>query len=218
MPSAPVSPPTPDTGPDAQFASRGGLKLLAAIEQFGLAPAVQGARCIDVGASTGGFTDCLLRHGAAEVVALDVGHGQMVQSLREDPRVVVLEHTHIKLAPLRIAPGPFTFFTVDVSFMAARSTLRPLAFRLAPSALGVVLVKPQFELPKELVPKGGVRESEALCKFALNRFKKKAASLHFAVVSWILSPIAGGKGDLEVLAQVRFDGPAPATNRVEEPG
>ena len=126
--------------------SRAAGKLGAALERFGLAAAVAGARAVDVGASTGGFTETLLRHGAAHVVAVDVGHGQLAAPLRADARVTSMEGVDWKRLSLHEAPGPFDFFTVDVSFVAARNMLRGLAFRLRPGAQGVVLVKPQFEL------------------------------------------------------------------------
>src|SRR5215831_11493426 len=103
--------------------SRGGLKLEAAIRHFGLSNRIRGARAIDVGASTGGFTEALLAHSAAHVVAVDVGHGQLHPKLKDDPRVESLEGAHWKTLSLNVAPGPFDFFSVDVSFMAARNVL-----------------------------------------------------------------------------------------------
>src|ERR1051325_10952423 len=135
--------------------SRAGGKLEAAIERFGLAPLIDGARAVDVGASTGGFTQALLARGARSVLAVDVGHGQLHASLRADPRVTSLEGVDWRRLPLSVAEGPFDFFTVDVSFVAARNMLRALAFRLRPGAEGVVLVKPQFELPDNRVKAAG---------------------------------------------------------------
>src|SRR5262245_55173998 len=120
---------------------RGGLKLEAALDGFGLS--VAGATALDVGASTGGFTDVLLERGAARVTAIDVGHGQLHGKLRGDPRVESLEGTNFKTLALDVAPGPYDLFVVDVSFVAARSMLRSLAFRLRAGAAGVVLLKPQ---------------------------------------------------------------------------
>ena len=131
--------------------SRAGGKLEAAIARFQLSAAIAGAGAIDVGASTGGFTQALLAHGARSVMAVDVGHGQLHPSLRGDPRVTSLEGVDWKRLSLAVAEGPFDFFTVDVSFVAARNMLRSLAFRLRPGAEGVVLVKPQFELPDRRV-------------------------------------------------------------------
>ena len=130
-----------------RYVGRGGLKLEAALKQWGLEDSVRGATCIDVGASTGGFTDCLLQHGATRVTAIDVGHGQLHTKLRGDPRIEEIEGVHFKTLALSVAPGPYDFFVVDVSFISARNMLRGLAFRLREGAQGVILVKPQFELP-----------------------------------------------------------------------
>src|SRR4051812_39399666 len=124
---------------------RGAFKLEAAFARFPLDASVRGARAVDVGASTGGFTEVLLSRGAAHVTAVDVGHGQLHARLREDPRVESLEGVNWKTLALTVAPGPFDVFTVDVSFVAARTMLRSLAFRLRAGAQGVVLLKPQFE-------------------------------------------------------------------------
>lgn len=191
---------------EKRWASRGGLKLEAALRTFGLRARVENAACIDVGASTGGFTDVLLGFGAQKVTALDVGHGQMVDRLRSDPRVEVLEKTHIKTASLSVAPGPYAFFVVDVSFLAARTVLKPLSKRLLAGAEGVVLVKPQFELPDALIPRGGVIESRNLRKLAFNRFKKKALERGFTILGRVDSPVHGGDGNVEILTWLRFDG------------
>src|SRR5438045_3977926 len=142
----------------AEHVGRGGLKLEAAVARFALGPRLRGARAVDVGAGTGGFTEVLLAHGAAHVTAVDVGHGQLHQRLRGGRRVTSLEGGKWKSLTLSEAAGPFDAFTVDVSFVAARNMLRGLAFRLRPGAEGVVLVKPQFELPDRLVRGGDVRD------------------------------------------------------------
>jgi len=185
--------------------SRAAGKLEAALARFGLARAVAGARAVDVGASTGGFTETLLRHGAAHVVAVDVGHGQLVPALRADARVTAMEGVDWKRLSLNEAPGPFDFFTVDVSFVAARNMLRGLAFRLRPGAEGVVLVKPQFELADKQV-RGGRVDDENLRRAALEKVTKKATSLGFSVVAHADSPVAGGSGTVEILAHLRFAG------------
>jgi 23S rRNA (cytidine1920-2'-O)/16S rRNA (cytidine1409-2'-O)-methyltransferase len=212
-PVAPASPPPPQYVVPASFeidesrwASRGGLKLEAAVLAFSLRPFIENASCIDVGASTGGFTDVLLFNGARHVTAVDVGHDQMIPRLRNDARVTLLEKMHFKTASLSVAPGPFNFFVVDVSFMAARTVLKPLARRLALGAHGVVLVKPQFELPDSLVPKGGVVESRNLRKLAFNRFKKKVPMRGFELLGRINSPVAGAAGNIEFLAHLRYTG------------
>jgi putative N6-adenine-specific DNA methylase len=185
--------------------SRAAGKLEAALERFGLGRAVGGARAVDVGASTGGFTETLLRHGAAHVVAVDVGHGQLAPALRADARVTSMEGVDWKRLSLHEAPGPFDFFTVDVSFVAARNMLRGLAFRLRPGAEGVVLVKPQFELADRQV-RGGRVDDENLRRAALEKVTAKAATLGFEVVAHADSPVAGGSGTIELLAHLRFAG------------
>jgi putative N6-adenine-specific DNA methylase len=184
---------------------RGAGKLTAALSRFGLEERVRGAQAVDVGASVGGFTQVLLQHGAARVTAVDVGRGQLHEQLRRDARVESLEETNWKTLSLTIAPGPFSFFTVDVSFVAARTMLRSLAFRLAEGAEGVVLVKPQFELPDRLV-RGGDVSDPALRARALRAFTAKAESLGFAVLATVDSPVAGGSGTVEILAHLRFGG------------
>jgi putative N6-adenine-specific DNA methylase len=185
--------------------TRGGRKLLAALTAFGLADRVRGKSAIDVGASTGGFVKVLLAHGAAHVTAIDVGHGQLLAELVRDGRVRSLEHADFKTLALSEAAGPFDFFTVDVSFVAGRSMLRGLAFRLRPGAEGVVLVKPQFELPGHLVKRGQV-DAKALRRRALDTFTAKAVRLGFAVLATLDSPVAGGSGTVEILAHLRFSG------------
>jgi putative N6-adenine-specific DNA methylase len=185
--------------------TRGGRKLEAAVAHFGLAASVRGANVIDLGASTGGFVSVLLACGAAQVCAIDAGHGQLAPGLVSDPRVTNLERTEFKTASLGVAPGPFDFFTVDVSFVAARSMLRGLAFRLREGAEGVVLVKPQFELPSHLVKDGKVDAPE-LRKRALDTFRGKAERLGFALLGFFDSPVAGGSGTVEILAHLRFAG------------
>jgi putative N6-adenine-specific DNA methylase len=189
------------TTPDA--VSRAAGKLEAALERFELA--VRGARAVDVGASTGGFTQTLLRHGAAHVVAVDVGHDQLAPELRADARVTSMEGVDWKRLSLNEAPGPYDFFTVDVSFVAARNMLRGLAFRLRPGAEGVVLVKPQFELPDRQV-RGGRVDDENLRRAALAKVAEKAETLGFTVVAHADSPVAGGSGQVEILAHLRFGG------------
>jgi putative N6-adenine-specific DNA methylase len=190
-------------------------KLEAAVARFGLAGAIRGARVVDVGASTGGFTQTLLAHGAAHVFAVDNGHGQLVPALRDDARVTSMEGVDWKRLSLNEAPGPFDFFTVDVSFVAARNMLRGLAFRLRAGAEGVVLVKPQFELPARQVRQGRV-DDENLRRAALDKVTAKAKALGFAVVAHADSPVAGGSGTIEILAHLRFEGRSEALPAVGE--
>jgi putative N6-adenine-specific DNA methylase len=193
---------------------RGGLKLEAAITRFQLAQRIAGARAIDVGASTGGFTEALLAHGAVQVTAIDVGHGQLHPSLRADPRVDSREGVHFPKLPLAEAAGPFDFFTVDVSFIAARTMLRPLAFRLRPGAEGIVLVKPQFELADQRVRGGDVSDPN-LRRDALAKVRAKAEALGFELVGHADSPVAGSSGTVEILAYLRFLG---RSQKLPQPG
>lgn len=190
----------------AALVTRGGLKLEAAFEHFGLRSTLRGRRALDIGCSHGGFTAAMLRAGATHVTGVDVGRDQMREPLRSDPRVTLIEGAHFKFLSLQQAAGPFDFFTIDVSFAAARTMLHPLAMRLQPGAEGVVLVKPQFELPKELVPAGGVVESRNLRKLAFNRFKRKAFKEGFDIIDRIPCPITGGDGNREYLAWLRYSG------------
>ena len=199
--------------------SRARGKLEAALAHFGLAASVRGARAVDVGASTGGFTETLLESGAHSVLAVDVGHGQLHPSLRTDARVTLLEGVDWKRLPLGQAEGPFDFFTVDVSFVAARNMLRGLAFRLRPGACGVVLIKPQFELADRQVKDGAVRDPN-LRRAAIEKVRHRAEALGFSLVAEIDSPVAGGSGSIEILAHLTFSGrpdtlPAPGERRRE---
>ncbi len=199
---------------DKRLVGRAGLKLEAALDSFALGEAVRGAYAVDVGASTGGFTQVLLDRGASEVSCVDTGHDQLHERLRGDPRVKNLEGTDWKRLSLSEAPGPFDFFTVDVSFVAARNMLRGLAFRLRPGADGVVLVKPQFELPDHLV-RGGDVSDPGLRRLALERFAKKAVGLGFRVVAHTDSPVPGGEGTIEILTHLRFEG---RSDKLPQPG
>src|SRR4051794_28974206 len=201
--------------------SRAAGKLEAALSLFDLGRAVRGASAVDVGASTGGFTQTLLAHGAREVLAVDVGHGQLAEPVRGDPRVTSMEGVDWKRLTLSEAAGPFDAFTVDVSFVAARNMLRGLAFRLRPGAEGVVLVKPQFELPDRLV-RGGDVTDPALRARALATFQAKAEALGFRLLGSFDSPVAGGSGTVEILAHLRFEGrpasmPQPGERRPARP-
>ncbi len=207
--------------------SRARGKLEAAIVRFGLAPAIRGARAVDVGASTGGFTEALLAHGARHVTAIDVGHGQLHPSLAGDSRVTSLEKVDWRKLSLDVAEGPFDFFTVDVSFVAARNMLRALAFRLRAGALGVILVKPQFELAEHEIAKrsGDANAADdasagaAIRAAAMNKFSARAHALGFTIVAHADSPVAGASGTIEVLTHLRFAGrPARLPAKGEQRG
>jgi len=179
------------------FVSRGGIKLRAALEAFGVRPA--GRVALDVGASTGGFTDCLLQAGASRVYAVDVGFGQLDQRLRRDPRVVVLERTNIRhLGREGLTPGP-DLATIDVSFISLALVLPAVAGLLDPPGEVVALVKPQFEVGKGQVGKGGVVRDAAKHRAVLLRVGEAARAAGFEPRGAIPSPILGPKGNREFL-------------------
>jgi len=182
-------------GGGRRFVSRGGEKLAGALDAFGIDPT--GRTCLDVGASTGGFTDCLLQRGAHRVVAVDVGYGQLADSLRRDPRVQVLERTNARyLRPEQIA-AEIDLVTADLSFISLRLVLPALA-RVAPGAPAVLLVKPQFEVGRGQVGKGGVVRDDALRAAAVDDVAASAARLGFGELARVDSTLAGPKGNREV--------------------
>ena len=186
-----------------RFVSRGGEKLAGALDDLGVDPG--GRDCLDVGASTGGFCDCLLQRGARSVVAVDVGYGQLDARLRDDPRVHVLERTNARHLEPAALPGPVSLVTVDVSFISARLLL-PALERCAPAADWLVMVKPQFEVGRERVGKGGVVRDDALRQEAADAVANAAAERGFAEVGRVDSRLAGPKGNREIFLLLR---PAP---------
>ncbi len=182
-------------GETRRFVSRGGEKLRGALDDLGLA--VGGLRCLDLGASTGGFTDCLLQAGAASVVAVDVGYGQLDLSLRRDARVTVLERLNARgLAPEQVA-GPVDLVVMDVSFISA-TLLLPRLPEVAPGAFVLVLVKPQFEVGRDQVGRGGVVRSDALRGAAVERVAEAARALGYRERGRAESRLAGPKGNREI--------------------
>ncbi|MCA9515268.1 MAG: TlyA family RNA methyltransferase [Myxococcales bacterium] len=185
---------------DHGWASRGAFKLLGALEAFPwLAERVRGADCLDVGASTGGFTDVLLRHGAARVIALDVGYGILHWRLRSDARVVVMDRTNIRTLEPGALPFAPSVATCDASFISVRSFLDVVFRELAPGGVFVVLVKPQFELGREEVPDGGVVSDEAARVRALEDVAASAVVAGFTVRGHAESPLSGPRGNREWL-------------------
>jgi 23S rRNA (cytidine1920-2'-O)/16S rRNA (cytidine1409-2'-O)-methyltransferase len=187
-----------------QFASRGAYKLIAALEHFGLS--VEGRLAMDVGASTGGFTDVLLRRGAKGVIAMDVGYGQLLLKLREDARVTVLDRMNIRLASPRDLPFAPEVVTIDTSFISLRLVLPAVLPLLAPRAELIALVKPQFEVGRGKVGKGGVVKDEKLRREAVAGIVDFATGIGLEVVGTLESPIEGAAGNREHLALMKYNG------------
>ena len=185
-----------------EYASRGAWKLIAALDHF--AVKVEGRYALDVGASTGGFTDVLLARGAAQVVALDVGYGQLVMRLRKDPRVTVLDRTNVRFVEPRDLPYQPDLIVIDTSFISLRLVL-PAVIRIAARPAEIVaLVKPQFEVGKGLVGKGGVVRDEELRRQAVEGILRFAAEAGLDVAGAIESPLKGPAGNRESLAMMRL--------------
>jgi 23S rRNA (cytidine1920-2'-O)/16S rRNA (cytidine1409-2'-O)-methyltransferase len=182
-------------GGERRFVSRGGEKLAGALEELGVDPG--GRLCLDVGASTGGFTDCLLQAGARHVVALDVGYGQLAPRLRGDPRVTVRERVNARHLEAGELPPGVELVVVDVSFISVRLLL-PRLRELAPEAELLVLVKPQFEVGRERVGRGGVVRDEGLRAAAVAEVREAAEALGYTAVGQADSRLAGPKGNREV--------------------
>jgi 23S rRNA (cytidine1920-2'-O)/16S rRNA (cytidine1409-2'-O)-methyltransferase len=181
-----------------RYVSRGGLKLEHALLAFGID--VGGLRCVDLGASTGGFTDCLLQHGAASVLAIDVGRAQLHQRLRDDARVLLLEGTNARDLPELPA---IDFFVADLSFISLRKILPSVQQRVAPGTMGVVLLKPQFEAGPRHVPRGGVIRDPGVHQRVRDEFVVWAEEMGWRVAGVVESPIRGGDGNLEYLVHLR---------------
>jgi len=201
-------------GEDLRYVSRGGLKLEKAIEHWQID--LHDKVCLDVGASTGGFSDCMLQHGAARVIAVDTGYGQMDFGLRNDPRIRLLEKTNARYLASGDLGEHIDFIAMDVSFISATLVL-PAVIRAAASCAIltphlrcqiVVLVKPQFEAGRELVGKGGIVRDESAQRAAVARVEAKLAELGCVHAEWIESPILGGEGNREFLLHAEFSPPA----------
>ena len=181
-----------------RYVSRGGIKLANALDGFALDPT--GLRCMDVGASTGGFTDCLLARGAREVVALDVGHGQLHPRIRADPRVVVLERTNVRTATTATIGGPVDVVVVDVSFISLRVITPVLVTLCQPGSPMVLLVKPQFEAGKAEVDRvRGVIVDPVIHERVRHEVAAALVDAGCTVAGWVDSPILGGHGNREFL-------------------
>jgi 23S rRNA (cytidine1920-2'-O)/16S rRNA (cytidine1409-2'-O)-methyltransferase len=184
-----------EVDPGPTHVGRGALKLLGALEAFGVDPG--GCVAIDVGASTGGFTETLLEHGALRVYAIDVGRGQLHERLRQDPRVVVRDRTNARALSPALVPEPCGFAVMDVSFISVSKILEPLRGVLAPGATALVLVKPQFEVGRLQVGRGGVVRDPELHLQALVDVAAFARAAGYAVRGACASPVTGATGNRE---------------------
>jgi 23S rRNA (cytidine1920-2'-O)/16S rRNA (cytidine1409-2'-O)-methyltransferase len=195
-----------DIADDARFVSRGGFKLEHALNEFGWA--VNGLRCLDVGASTGGFTDCLLQKGAASVTAVDVGYGQLAWRLRTDSRVTVVERCNFRFVDVASLCAPFEFVCSDVSFISLSKLSANFAAALAPDGRAVFLIKPQFEAGRTAVGRGGVVRDPAAQAAAIENVLTSFADAALTPRLLTHSPIKGPAGNIEFLLGVtRADGP-----------
>jgi 23S rRNA (cytidine1920-2'-O)/16S rRNA (cytidine1409-2'-O)-methyltransferase len=195
-------------GDDLRYVSRGGLKLESALKVWAIS--VEGVACADIGASTGGFTDCMLQHGAATVLAVDTGYGQIHNKLRSDHRVSLMERTNARLlAPGQLAAQAISFFAMDVSFIGASLVIPAVVAALAPAGEAwhgdaVILVKPQFEAGREHVGKGGIVRDPAAHQLAVHRVEDAVRSCGGDALAVIDSPILGMEGNREFLLHARF--------------
>jgi 23S rRNA (cytidine1920-2'-O)/16S rRNA (cytidine1409-2'-O)-methyltransferase len=187
-----------------EYVSRGGHKLAGALDVFGLD--VAGVRAVDVGASTGGFTDCLLQRGAASVTAVDVGYGQLAWSLRSDPRVTVVERTNMRHVDGALPGSPFDLAVVDVSFVGLAKVLPAVASVLEDSARILALVKPQFEAGRDRVGKRGVVKDPLVHAAVLRDIVSAASALGWDTVGLTWSPITGPHGNIEFWAHLARGG------------
>ena len=190
-------------GPAHPYVSRGGVKLAAALDHFSLDP--RGKICLDVGASTGGFTDCLLQRGATRVYAVDVGYGQLDAKLRNDARVIVREKVNARALSEKEVPELVELAAIDVSFISLRLVLPAVVGRLASGAALVALVKPQFEAGRGEVPRGGVVKSEATRRRVVEEIETAGRELALDFLGSIPSPIRGARGNEEFLLGFRVN-------------
>jgi len=187
-------------GSACPYVSRGGLKLEKALREFGVDPT--GFVCSDSGASTGGFTDCLLQHGAKKVYAIDVGYGQLAWPIRQDPRVVCMERTNIRYVTPEDIGEPLDLSVIDVSFISLRIVLPAVQRLLGPEGQVVCLIKPQFEAGKDKVGKKGVVRDPEVHLSVLQDFTALAGELGFAIRALTFSPVRGPEGNIEFLGHL----------------
>ena len=190
-------------GSTLKYVSRGGLKLEKAMTHFGVT--LDQKICMDVGASTGGFTDCMLQNGAVKVYSVDVGHGQLAWKLRNDPRVVCMEKTNIRYVTPEEIPDKIQFVSIDVSFISLTKVLGPVKALMEPDGQVVCLVKPQFEAGREKVGKKGVVRERSVHLEVIRMVAAFAGSIGFEALHLEFSPIKGPEGNIEYLLHLRND-------------
>ena len=188
-------------GSTLKYVSRGGLKLEKAMEQFGVG--LSGKVCMDVGASTGGFTDCMLQNGAKKVYSVDVGHGQLAWKLRNDERVVCMEKTNIRYVTPEEIPERIQFVSIDVSFISLTKVLGPVQALMEPEGDVVCLIKPQFEAGREKVGKKGVVRDPAVHLEVIQMVASFAGSIGLEALHLDFSPIKGPEGNIEYLLHLK---------------
>ncbi len=188
-------------GGDIPYVSRGGIKLEEAIRHFNIT--MREKIAMDVGSSTGGFTDCMLQHGASKVYCIDVGYGQLAWKLRQDPRVVLLERTNIRHLEKSRIPDEIDIATIDVSFISLKKVVPCVLKFLKENGEIIALIKPQFEVGKADVGKGGIVKDEEKRLKAVERVKEELSSLNLEISGVIRSPIAGQKGNIEYLIYMK---------------
>jgi len=189
-------------GTDIPFVSRGGIKLESALTSFNID--ISGSVCLDVGASTGGFTDCLLKHGAKQVYAVDVGYGQMAWNLRKDPRVVIIERTNIRYLPYEAVSNSVDLVTIDVSFISLKIVVPAVLKFMKATGSIIALIKPQFEVGKGKVGKGGVVREAPVHDAVINNLSAFFIETGLKIEGVITSPVTGPKGNKEFLIYMKF--------------
>ncbi|MBU1711537.1 MAG: TlyA family RNA methyltransferase [Proteobacteria bacterium] len=189
-------------GKEMPFVSRGGIKLESALTSFNID--INGSVCLDVGASTGGFTDCLLQHGAKQVIAVDVGYGQMAWNLRKDPRVVTIERTNIRYLPFEAVSRPVDIVTIDVSFISLKIVVPAVLKFMKTDAAIIALIKPQFEVGKGKVGKGGVVRESLMHDEVIKNLSAFFIETGLKIEGVISSPVTGPKGNKEFLIYMKF--------------
>ena len=193
-------------GTDMPYVSRGGIKLAEALSQFKMD--VVGLHCMDIGASTGGFTDCLLQNGAARVIAVDVGYGQLAWKLRQNPNVIILERTNIRYLTVEEIPFPVDLAVIDVSFISLKIVVPAILKFLKNNATVIALIKPQFEVGRNRIGKGGVVKNSLLHDEVNRSLSHFFETIGFLVHGIVPSPITGPKGNKEFLCHMNVKNPA----------